>query len=196
MSIRSIKTGTFSRKMLVGNTAFDPAATFLIERVSGTGSSGTITFNNIPQNYKHLQIRSLAKTDDSASPSTGNNILIQFNSDSGSNYARHSLLGDGSSVQAAASASSSSPRIAICTNSGTGLTNVMGVSVIDIHDYASTTKNKTVRGFTGTDANGSGQVRLTSVLWNSTSAITSLSLYISGVNFTSSSTFALYGIVG
>jgi hypothetical protein len=75
--------------------------------------------------------------------------------------------------------------------------NIMGTSIIDVHDYASTTKNKTVRTMTGFDSNGAGQITLVSSLWMSTAAITSMSIVSSvGSNFTTNSTFALYGIRG
>jgi hypothetical protein len=78
----------------------------------------------------------------------------------------------------------------------TATANAMGSGILDIHDYTSTTKNKTFRSITGRDNNGSGQITLYSGLWLSTSAITSISLNTSGSNFTTASTFALYGIKG
>jgi len=79
----------------------------------------------------------------------------------------------------------------------TNSADIMGTSIIDVHDYASTTKNKTVRTMTGFDSNGAGQITLVSSLWMSTAAITSMSIISSvGSNFTTNSTFALYGIKG
>jgi hypothetical protein len=70
--------------------------------------------------------------------------------------------------------------------------------IIDIHDYASTTKNKTVRSFFGHDRNGAGSVYLYSGLWMNTGAITSLSLgqaNFSGT-FDTGTVASLYGIKG
>jgi len=74
--------------------------------------------------------------------------------------------------------------------------NIYAVSVIDILDYANTSKNKTIRALDGMDANGSGQVILNSGLWINTAAITSVTLQASASSFTTASHFALYGIKG
>ncbi len=161
-----------------------------IATATGTGSSGTITFSSIPGTYKHLQIRMIAND------GGDNNIGIRFNSDTSTINTMHILTGDGST--AAASGQITLNRI---TNVGwaANTANVMGASIIDIHDYASTTKNKTVRSFTGRDSNSGDTtsfVRLSSGVWLSTAAITSIQLLDLGANFTTSSTFALYGIKG
>jgi hypothetical protein len=72
----------------------------------------------------------------------------------------------------------------------------MGAFIIDIQDYSSTSKNKTVRTFSGVDFNGSGSVNLYSSLWMSTSAISSLTLTSNTGEFSTNTTFALYGIKG
>jgi hypothetical protein len=75
----------------------------------------------------------------------------------------------------------------------------MSVGIIDIQDYVSTTKNKTVRSITGNNSNNvnTGYVSLASGLYRATTAITSISLIdASAIAFGTSSTFALYGIRG
>jgi hypothetical protein len=199
MAVSRIKTSSVlqgfpkSRSLLAGNAAYDPAATFLIQRVAGTGSSGTITFSSIPSTYKHLQIRLLAR-----STQTGvSNIsaLIQCNSDTGSNYARHTLQGDGASALASGTSSTSLMTLFRIT-AASAAANIMGVGIVDIHDYQSTTKYKTLRSFAGQDENGVGSIRLQSGLWQSTSAISSLSIYLSSDSFTTTTSVALYGMLG
>jgi hypothetical protein len=171
-----------------GGTAFESIAT-----ATGTGSSATITFSSIPSTYTSLQIRfSCATTDATTDASAG----LRFNSDSGSNYTYHWLYGSGSS--AAATAGTAQNRIQTAAfYPGTSYASTMGVGVIDIHNYASTTQNKTARIINGWDANGAGYIDLVSGLWLSTTAITSLSIVnISSQNFSTSSTFSLYGIKG
>ena len=184
------------RSMLAGNDAYIPTSFESIATATGTGSSGTITFNSIPGTYQHLQIRALAQ--DSNTNDFAASYDLRFNNDSGTNYAKHRLFGEGSYV--AADGQTSSTRIRFDNAASRSATaNTMGVGIIDILDYASTTKNKTVRGFTGADnnlaANDSYFVTLTSGLWLSTSAITRIDL-IAGNNFTTRTTFALYGIKG
>ena len=169
-----------------------------IATATGTGSSGTITFSSIPSTYTSLQIRILSKTIRTASSGT-NDGFLQLNGDTGSNYSYHYLIGDGSSASAAGGASQTSMRIArIDQSSFTGLTNMMAVGIIDIHDYASTTKAKTVRYLSGNNTNGTGdgQVNLGSGGWFSTSAVNQVSIFVSGTSFTTSTVISLYGIKG
>jgi hypothetical protein len=75
--------------------------------------------------------------------------------------------------------------------------NVMTAFIIDIQNYKSTTQNKTVRSFIGTDVNGTGRVELSSALRLSTSAVSSITMAnYNGAAFTSASVFSLYGIKG
>ena len=67
--------------------------------------------------------------------------------------------------------------------------------IIDILDYANTSKYKTVRIALGSDRNGSGEVGLFSGLWQSTAAVTTIAINC-GQNYTTTSQFALYGIKG
>jgi hypothetical protein len=71
------------------------------------------------------------------------------------------------------------------------------VAIIDIHDYASTTRNKTVRSFEGSDNNGTGDVTLVSGLWLNTAAVTSATVSVlGGINYAAGTTISLYGIKG
>lgn len=166
-------------------TAYESIAT-----ATGTGSSGVITFSSIPGTYTHLQIRGIART---SAALTLDNTLVNFNGDTASNYTFHNLIGDGS---AAVTGGFSARTFGAIYSSETGTSaaaNLMGTSVTDILDYASTSKFKTMRAFAGGDNNGAGSVAITSSLWRSTSAITSITL-TGNSNFTTSTTFALYGI--
>lgn len=118
---------------------------------------------------------------------------MQFNSDSGSNYATHTLEGSGSAASAAAYTTDSKmymPRNAVASPFFAG-------AVVDILDYANTNKYKTVRGFGGYDQNGTGQsVDFNSGLWQNTSAITTINFSVAGGTYAANSHFALYGIKG
>jgi hypothetical protein len=153
-----------------------------------SGGLASITFAGIPNTYKHLQIRSLVRN-----TSTSNGYNARFNSDSGSNYARHYLIGTGSSAVAAAVTSTTSAVLNDAAISTSG-TNVFGASVCDILDYANITKNKTIKTLGGFDNNGSGSVGLLSGLYMSTSAISSILIFPDAGNFAENSQFALYGV--
>jgi hypothetical protein len=173
--------------MLAGNAAYDPGATWLIQRVNGTGSSAVITFSNIPQTYQHLQIRGLYSTN-------GWGVALTFNGNTSANYARHRLRGDGSAASAAGSSSRSNVDL---DSGGSGAGQFTGI-ILDIHDYTSTSKNKTIRVISGQELNGTGgRIDLLSGLWINTSAITSITLTADNSEpFTTTSTFALYGFKG
>ena len=166
------------------STAFESIAT-----ATGTGSSGTITFSSIPSTFTHLQIRGRLRT-----ISAGDSAVIRVNGQS-SGYPVHLLYGTGASALANANTARSGVFVAGFANSGTSNSS-SDVFICDILDYRSTTKNKTIRVFAGTDRNSSdGVVMLNSGLFLDTSAITSVSINTeSSYNFTTTSTFALYGI--
>lgn len=105
------------------------------------------------------------------------------------------MQGDGSSVFTDAGASTTF----IFTGNAAAATataNIIGVSIIDIHDYKSTSKYKTVRSFSGLDLNNPGDVNLSSGLWMNTAAITSIEVFLFSDNWTTQTQVALYGIKG
>jgi hypothetical protein len=192
MSISSVKTGAIGVSLLAGNDFYDPARFYSIATVNGTGSSGTITFSSIPSTYSHLQIRFNAR---STYAGTLNQLEMTVNGDTGSNYVPYHLLyGDGSTVGSVGSTTNT--RIVFNDiPAATSLANTFMPGIIDILDYGSTNKYKTVKILYGRDFNGSGQMMFGSGLWMSTSAISSLSIYVTaGGNFNSYSQFALYGV--
>jgi hypothetical protein len=164
-----------------------------IATVTSTGSAGDITFSSIPGTYEHLQIRGILRTNDTG---TWNNQALRINSDTGSNYAFHRLYGDGSNVVSGAGTSFTSFNDCMRAAGSGNSSNIYGVAVIDILDYAKTSKYKTIRSFNGGDGNGNGWIGLHSGLWQSTSAITSITIIPSGGTAIQYSTFALYGIKG
>ena len=174
-----------------GGAASAPGAFESIATASGSGVS-TITFSSIPSTYKHLQIRALNTVSD------GSRWSMRFNSDTGNNYFMHYLLGNGSTASASSSGGASDQINGVIH--GGGSTTYPAVAVMDLIDYASTTKNKTLRLMTGTDDNGAtgyNFLYLKSGLWMSTSAVTSITIFnTSSTNGSTGSTFALYGIKG
>jgi hypothetical protein len=160
----------------------------------GGGGAASIEFTSIPGTYQHLQIRFIAR---STMAGYNNDVLtVRFNSDTGSNYAYHSLYGSGAAAGAEAASSATYGRAGSVP--GANITaDMFGVGVIDILDYASASKATTVRSFVGFDNNSTaGLVRLNSSLWTSTSAVTAVELeyHTSSGNFVEHSTAALYGI--
>lgn len=182
MTLQNFTLGTFSQGAAGGGAAFESIAS-----ASGTGSSATITFSSIPATYQHLQIRGIARTIGSFNE---RDIFIQLNTSTTDRY--HYLAGDGASAYAGSSTNANGTYCLVATGANASA-NIMGAVIIDIHDYASTTKNKTVRAFGGNDRNGAGTIMLHSGFKASTSAVTSITLTAPD-SFATTTTFALYGI--
>jgi hypothetical protein len=173
-----------------GGGDFEPIATVTV----GSGGASSIEFTSIPSTYQHLQIRMLHRN-------TGTNGLNYIavmqvgasSADTGSNYSWHLLRGNGSSASASSGTSQTymlaGNEIALSTS-----TLGWGAAVIDILDYGSTSKNKTIRSLNGVDSNGDGYAEIYSGLWMSTSAIGAIKLSYTANNFAQYSTAALYGV--
>jgi hypothetical protein len=163
--------------------------------------TGNGTFSSIPSTYKHLQLRVFAL--DTYAPGSAYNIefTLTFNGDgSASNYAYHQITGNGATTSTNSIASGSYGNIHIPSGDAiAGYGAIGGAAIVDIVDYQSTTKNKTVRAFSGVDYNGNvaGFISLTSGLWlNNTTAINSVAIAFSGNGVTTGTKVALYGIKG
>jgi len=166
------------------------AAYDLLETQTLASSAASVTFSSIPADYKHLQIRALARSDRSSNASS---IAITVNNDTSANYVMHRLYGNGSSVTSQALTARSN----ILDNgatSNTWATGSFGASIIDILDYSNTNKNTTIRIFDGKTST-ENWVSLTSGLWLNTSAITEIDFVNAlGNNWVSGSRFSLIGI--
>jgi hypothetical protein len=157
------------------------------------GTYAPIVFTSIPQTFKHLQVRYICR--DVGSSGFGNGG-IAFNSSSGVNSASHILKGDGSSATAAADSGNSYFMYGLLGAMNSTGAGTFATGIIDILDYTNTSKNKTIRAFSGGDNNGSGTVQLTSGLTASTTAISSITFYTPSNGWANNTQFALYGIKG
>lgn len=169
--------------MAAGST-YTPIATQTLST-----AAATVTFSSIPGTYTDLVLITSLKS--SATP-TAYSPTLYFNSDTTkTNYSFTAMYGDGSNTVAFEWTTSTSTQHGVmatavsATNFNTG--------IINIQNYANTTTYKTVLTRTNDPAN---VVYTTAGLWLNTSAITSLVLYGGDGNkdFTSGSTFTLYGI--
>jgi hypothetical protein len=185
MPILGIIASSISGNLDAGD--FESIATVSV----GSGGAANVEFTSIPATFTHLQIRGIARSSLSA---TGAGFIMRANSDTGSNYAAHNLLGDGASAQANAYASNTYMYPSSYMPAANATASIFGTTIIDVLDYANTNKYKTMRSLYGTDLNGSGQVGIASSVWMNTNAITSLSLLFTTSNLVQYSHFALYGI--
>jgi hypothetical protein len=165
----------------------EPIATQLLG-----SATATVTFSNIPNTYKHLQIRGIGQCNRTAA-GTGAFGMI-FNGDSSASYSDHMVYGYQTGVGAQAHTSATYAYCGFVVGQSYG-SSVMSGFVIDILDYANVNKNKTIRCLFGTDSS-QVEVGLGSGAWYNTAAITSITLSAPAQSFNANTRFSLYGIKG
>lgn len=164
----------------------------LIETVILSSATSSVTFsnlNNYSSTYQHLQIRATARY--GTSGSFYDNMRVQVNGDTGSNYAWHRLKGNGSSVTSEASTSQTNIILGAYSTSASTAPNV-----IDILDPYETSKNTTFRALVGAAESTDRIISLNSGVWLNTAALTQIRLFTSSGDFQSNSRFSIYGLKG
>jgi hypothetical protein len=146
-----------------------------------TSATASVTFSSIPSTYTDLMLITSTKY-----ASTASHCLLQFNGDTSTNYSSTYIYGDGTTAASGRQSNTFGCFI------GRANDNEFGVGVTHIQNYSNSTTYKTVI------SRGSLATSLTIAyvnLWRNTNAITSLVISgNSGINFTTGSTFTLYGI--
>jgi hypothetical protein len=164
----------------------------LISTTLISSNTSEIVIGSIPSTYKHLQIRYVARNN--LASSGVNNGILRVNADAGSNYSVHGLNGNGSSVTSFANPDTA--QIAtIFTAGNSSAANAFTSGIVDILDYASTSKHKTIRHLGG-GVLGTNVIRLESGSWRNTSAITSVTLTATSFSYASGTRVSIYGIKG
>jgi hypothetical protein len=161
----------------------------LLETITvGAAGASSVTFNSIPQTgYTDLVIKASAR-----STTTEDTFGIRFNSDSGSNYPYRGLRGNGST---ASSFSGTNTLVALGGMSQSNYTaSTFGNSEFYIPNYtASNYKSVSVDAVNENNAT-TATAQLSTGLWNSTAAITTIQVIPSSGSFAQYSTFSLYGV--
>lgn len=155
-----------------------------------TTTTSTVTFSSIPGTYEHLQLRFQARD---AAATTLIVPLATLNNDSGANYVYHRVYGTGSLASADGNTASTYIQTgAIPAANATA--NCVSSTIVDVLDYASPSKNSTLRIVSGVDTNNTlGRVWVASGLWLNTSTINRVDITSAGSGFVAGSVFALYG---
>jgi hypothetical protein len=152
-----------------------------IDKATATGSQSVITFTSIPGTYTDLVLIFNGSTISQAG------IALTFNNDTSGNYSITRLLGSGSTAASDRTTSTDSIGLAVSTSTTATIT-----ETVQIFNYANTTTNKTVLARWN---NAASYVAAIVGLWRKTpEAITRLDLTCSTGNYTSGTTFTLYGI--
>ena len=161
-----------------------------------TSAQADVTFSSITQAYRTLVIRSsVANTSGGAQ-----DLWLQINGDTGSNYSTVYLISNGSS----ALTNQATPMTKASFSNGAGGVSAANFtpSIITIADYTKTDKYKTLSGIAGLASNNSNvndynayTVGATGCSYVGTqNAITSIKVFSSGGNLATGSRISLYGI--
>lgn len=204
MAIRSLKTSGIKSGVKSSNfwNRQAIAATGDMELISTTtltSSQGSVTFSSLNTSasaYRHLRCVVLARA---ASNATAQSITIEFNGSTASNYNAHSFY----TFKSASSLNANSwlyvnqnSTNAYCGGAEgfTSVPNLYQPNIYEFHDFSQTDKNKYITNINGAwVTSNDGSVAWNNVMWNQTSAITSIKFTLAA-NFATGSRFSLYGI--
>ena len=147
-------------------------------------SAASYTFSSIPSTYTDLVIVSSA----TITAPTSASWFMRFNGDTASNYSDTYMYGSGSSAGTLRDSSITGIRFAAGANGSAD----QSTSITNIQNYSNSTTYKTILS---RYSNAAADVSAYVGMWRSTSAITSITLYLaSTANFATGSTFTLYAI--
>ena len=173
-------------------TPASPSSYESIATFTGDGTAKSYTFSSIPSTYKSLQIRIYQLN--------GQGLIMRLNGDTATNYSYHGLYayGDnaGSPLTVYTVGVANTNAMRFQGQIGTATSTFGYASIINMIDYASTSKYKTIRTFSGNDQNGvAEEIDLYSGNWRSLSAVNSITIFANGGNnLASGSSIALYGV--
>lgn len=192
MPILGVIASQISGHLFVPSGAYDSIATATVSN----GTTTTLTFTSIPATYTHLQLRYIIRTDRTDAPQDA--IGMRFNSDTGVNYYRHRFEAEDTGSVSAGHNTGTDAQYHLMGATATCTSNVFASGVVDIIDYANTSKYKTTKSLGGV-MNSATQnwMGFQSSLWVNTSAINRIDLKVNyGTYYITGSTVALYGIKG
>jgi hypothetical protein len=150
-------------------------------------SAASVTFSAIPATYTDLVVRLSARGDN-----TGLLLEMTLNSAT-STYSNTLLLGNGATASSTRNTGQAYLRAGYVNPSGS-TASTFSSGEIYIPNYTSTTdKPMSSLGMTENNAT-TAYIANYANLWQTSSAITSISLQVTGQNFVSGSSFYLYGI--
>jgi hypothetical protein len=168
------------------------ANTFTLIEAKTLGSAvNSVTFSSIPQTFTDLQLLMSPRNSESGPQA---NYYLQFNSDSGANYANRRIYGLNGTVYSDTGNTSINGISAGFINANTSDSNTFSNCSSYIPNYTNTSYYKSVSTDYVAPNNGTYFLGLSAGLWNNTNAITSLTVIVNIYNLMANSTFYLYGI--
>ena len=156
-------------------------------------NTSTVTFSNIPGTFAHLEMWISMR-------GTGSNTLqdslLRFNGDTSNVYRTGEYWIRGSQTAPSGVAVVSGLN---AMYGGQGLGDTAGAdffsaTLLQINDYASTSKYKTVDSLSGNQNTTNGFAIWYSGVWENTAAVNSLTLFVNGASFKTNTYFTLFGL--
>ena len=149
-----------------------------LANITLSSSAASVTFGSIPSTYRDLVVVV------AGSASGGDGIYVRFNSDTGSNYSFVRMFGTGTTNGSTSGSSQTSGEFG-------EIWTAQNVNLLHIMDYSATDKHKT---FLGRTASPSNVIMAHAGRWANTSTVDTVTIRTSVTNFSSGTSFALYGI--
>lgn len=169
-----------------------PTNTYLpIATITLTSSDSSITFSNIPQNYRDLVlVGNYIPSGSYTQPS------FRLNGDSGNNY--YFVLMSGKSWSPEVYSANGTASAGLIHFTGDTSASI-GNFILQVFDYSATDKHKPALCRTNPQGPAETSTNMAATKWANTSAVTSLTVFAGPTYtqpFASGSTFSLYGIAG
>ena len=161
----------------------------------GVDTVTMVTFSSIPSTYESLQLR-ISSHDQYAT--TYDYHYLRLNTDNGNNYSNHSWEGYGSSKTSNAQTGYSYAKLGTAIGSwktvGAVRAPTYSATIIDLIGYADSNRNTTMMAFGGA-SHGAQTQRFGSSLWDSTSTVNRIDVYVVyTAPFQRGTEMTLYGI--
>jgi hypothetical protein len=167
---------------MAAGATYEPIATTTLG-----SATQTVTFSSISQSYTDLVIVINNVKHSYAGSDTVQDNVLQFNSDTGSNYSFTRMSGDGSSAESGRASNITAIQAAYPMASATA----GGTLILNVQNYSNSTTYKTVLIRTAASTKTSVYVDL----WRNTAAITSMVVGASsGYTLSAGTIITIYGI--
>ena len=150
-------------------------------------AAASYTFSSISGSYTDLVLVCQVQQ-----VTDGEDFAVQVNGDTGTNYSRTYICGDGSTAHSGRSTSATS--IFLDHHATPPTSSSFSVNILNFQNYSNTTTYKTIVARSNSLSTYGGSVGVVG-LWRSTSAITSITVFCTNSsNLKTGSMFTLYGI--
>ena len=165
----------------------------LLESDILTGSQSSVSFTDLTtkyaSTYQHLQLRMVGRTDRA---SNGDSFILQFNSDTGTNYSGHTMRAEHTTLYQGGAGSQTYIELGY-SEAANNTANSFAYCIAEIYNPFFTSQTTTVTAASGFNSS-IGRTLQNQGRWNSASQVTTITISpLYGTNFVQYSRFGLYG---